>query len=103
MATNMTAVMDQLRRKQEAAEAEYHALTLSMAEGEAIGADVVLEVLTAAGKTTEQFGQDVAFRTPVRPVKGKFILTEAPGLGLELDEAELRRRAIPWGPTAATT
>jgi hypothetical protein len=29
-------------------------------------------------------------------VKGKFVLSDAPGLGLELDEAELARRAVPW-------
>jgi L-alanine-DL-glutamate epimerase-like enolase superfamily enzyme len=44
--------------------------------------------------------QDVVFRTPVRPVKGKFVLTEAPGLGLELDEAELLKRAVPWTSSA---
>lgn len=45
--------------------------------------------------------QDVVFCTPVRPVKGKFVLSDAPGLGLELDEIELRKRAIPWTSSAA--
>ena len=45
--------------------------------------------------------QDVVFRTPVRPVDGAFALPEAPGLGLELDEAELGKRAIPWTSSAA--
>jgi L-alanine-DL-glutamate epimerase-like enolase superfamily enzyme len=44
--------------------------------------------------------QDVVFRTPVRPVSGKFVLTDAPGLGLELDEAELAKRAVPWTSSA---
>jgi len=45
--------------------------------------------------------QDVVFKTPVRPVEGKFALSEAPGLGLELDEAELGKRAIPWTSSAS--
>jgi L-alanine-DL-glutamate epimerase-like enolase superfamily enzyme len=45
--------------------------------------------------------QDVVFKTPVRPVRGTFALSEAPGLGLELNEAELSRRAIPWTSSAA--
>ena len=40
------------------------------------------------------------FKTPVRPVNGKFVLSDAPGLGLELDEAELRKRTIPWTSSA---
>ena len=44
--------------------------------------------------------QDAVFRRPVRPVKGKFVLTDAPGLGLELDEAELSKRAVPWTSSA---
>jgi D-arabinonate dehydratase/D-galactarolactone cycloisomerase len=40
--------------------------------------------------------QDVVFRMPVKPVKGRFVLTDAPGLGLELVETELARRAVPW-------
>src|SRR4029453_17964755 len=44
--------------------------------------------------------QDVVFRTPVRPVNGKFVLSDAPGLGLELDETELRKRMIPWTSSA---
>jgi L-alanine-DL-glutamate epimerase-like enolase superfamily enzyme len=46
--------------------------------------------------------QDVVFRTPVRPVQGKFALSDAPGLGLELDEQALRQRMIPWTSSAAT-
>ena len=44
--------------------------------------------------------QDVVFRTPVRPTNGKFVLSDAPGLGLELDEAELGKRMIPWTSSA---
>jgi L-alanine-DL-glutamate epimerase-like enolase superfamily enzyme len=44
--------------------------------------------------------QDVVFKTPVRPVHGKFVLSEAPGLGLELDEAELGKRIVPWTSSA---
>ena len=40
--------------------------------------------------------QDVVFRTPVRPVRGRFVLAESPGLGLELEESELRKRMMPW-------
>jgi L-alanine-DL-glutamate epimerase-like enolase superfamily enzyme len=45
--------------------------------------------------------QDVLFRTPVRPVKGKFVLSDAPGLGLEIDESELQKRMIPWTSSGA--
>ena len=44
--------------------------------------------------------QDVVWKTPVRPSRGKFALSEAPGLGLEPDEGELARRAIPWTSSA---
>jgi L-alanine-DL-glutamate epimerase-like enolase superfamily enzyme len=44
--------------------------------------------------------QDVVFKTTVRPVKGTFVLTEAPGLGLEIDEAQLAKRTIPWASSA---
>lgn len=40
--------------------------------------------------------QDVVFTQPVRPVNGKFRLTDAPGLGLEVNEAELEKRIVPW-------
>jgi L-alanine-DL-glutamate epimerase-like enolase superfamily enzyme len=45
--------------------------------------------------------QDVVFKTPVCPVNGKFVLSDAPGLGLELDEAELGKRTIRWTSSAA--
>lgn len=45
--------------------------------------------------------QDVVFRTPVRPVNGAFVLSDAPGLGLEIDEQELDRRMIRWTSSAA--
>jgi len=45
--------------------------------------------------------QDVVFRTPVRAVQGTFALSEAPGLGLELDETELGKRMVPWTSSAA--
>jgi len=32
--------------------------------------------------------------------KGKFVLSNAPGLGLELDETELKKRMIPWTSSA---
>jgi len=46
--------------------------------------------------------QDVVFRTPMRPVQGKFVLSDAPGLGLEIDESELHQRMIPWTSSGAT-
>jgi L-alanine-DL-glutamate epimerase-like enolase superfamily enzyme len=46
--------------------------------------------------------QDVVFRTPVRPAQGKFVLSDAPGLGLEIDESELQKRMIPWKSSAAS-
>jgi L-alanine-DL-glutamate epimerase-like enolase superfamily enzyme len=46
--------------------------------------------------------QDVVFKMPVRPMQRKFVLTDAPGLGLELDEIELRKRMIPWTSSAAS-
>ena len=45
--------------------------------------------------------QDVVFKTPVRPVKGRFVLSEAPGLGLEVDESQLDKRMIRWTSSAA--
>jgi len=47
--------------------------------------------------------QDVVFKTPVRPAHGKFSLSDAPGLGLEVDESELRKRMVPWTSSAAST
>jgi hypothetical protein len=35
-----------------------------------------------------------------RLVKGKFVLSDTPGLGLELDESELLKRVIPWTSSA---
>jgi L-alanine-DL-glutamate epimerase-like enolase superfamily enzyme len=43
--------------------------------------------------------QDVVFTHPVRPVEGKFVLTGRPGLGLEVVEAELEKRLVPWRRT----
>jgi L-alanine-DL-glutamate epimerase-like enolase superfamily enzyme len=40
--------------------------------------------------------QDVVFTQPVQPMQGKFALSDAPGLGLNLVEAELQQRMIPW-------
>jgi L-alanine-DL-glutamate epimerase-like enolase superfamily enzyme len=40
--------------------------------------------------------QDAVFARPVKPVGGKFTLTDAPGLGLDIVEAELAKRMIPW-------
>jgi len=44
--------------------------------------------------------QDVVLKTPVRPVNGRFALSDAPGLGLELDEAALAARMVPWTSSA---
>jgi L-alanine-DL-glutamate epimerase-like enolase superfamily enzyme len=44
--------------------------------------------------------QDVVFKTPVRPVNGRFALSDAPGLGLELDDAALAARMVPWTSSA---
>ena len=41
------------------------------------------------------------FKTPVRPVNGKFVLSDAPGLGLEIDESQLDKRMIRWTSSAA--
>jgi L-alanine-DL-glutamate epimerase-like enolase superfamily enzyme len=46
--------------------------------------------------------QDAVFAQPMRPVNGRFKLTDRPGLGLELIETELTPRMIPW-PCAAST
>jgi L-alanine-DL-glutamate epimerase-like enolase superfamily enzyme len=40
--------------------------------------------------------QNVVFARPVRPENGKFVLTDAPGLGLELIADELEKRMIVW-------
>ena len=40
--------------------------------------------------------QDVVLRTPVRPSGGRFMLSDRPGLGLDLVEEEFARRATPW-------
>jgi L-alanine-DL-glutamate epimerase-like enolase superfamily enzyme len=40
--------------------------------------------------------QDVVFTSPIRPEGGRFVLSDAPGLGLEIVEEELARRSIPW-------
>ena len=44
--------------------------------------------------------QDAVFSRPVRPVNGKFTLTDAPGLGLDLVEAALHERMAPWPASA---
>ena len=45
--------------------------------------------------------QDAVFKTPVRSVNGKFALSDAPGLGLEVDESQLDKRMIRWTSSAA--
>ena len=40
--------------------------------------------------------QDIVFAHPVRPVEGKFTLTDRPGLGLEIVASELEARRLPW-------
>jgi L-alanine-DL-glutamate epimerase-like enolase superfamily enzyme len=40
--------------------------------------------------------QDVVFSNPPRPVNGRFVLGDAPGLGLEIAEEELQERMRPW-------
>src|SRR5262245_42714394 len=47
--------------------------------------------------------QDAVFRTPVRPVNGRFALSDAPGLGLELDEEALAARMVPWTSSAPSS
>jgi hypothetical protein len=42
--------------------------------------------------------QNVVFTQPVQPVKGTFVLSDRPGLGLEIVKAELQRRMVPWRP-----
>jgi L-alanine-DL-glutamate epimerase-like enolase superfamily enzyme len=37
----------------------------------------------------------------VRPVNGKFVLSDAPGLGLEVDEGQFEKRTIRWTSSAA--
>jgi hypothetical protein len=46
--------------------------------------------------------QDIVFTTPVRPVNGKFVLSDHPGLGLEIDDAQLNKRMIRWTSSAGT-
>jgi len=41
--------------------------------------------------------QDIVFSRPVAPTHGKFLLSDTPGLGLEIVESELQKRMIPWG------
>lgn len=41
---------------------------------------------------------DAVFKNPSRPVNGCFELPTQPGLGLEYDEAEMKRRSIPISP-----
>jgi L-alanine-DL-glutamate epimerase-like enolase superfamily enzyme len=40
--------------------------------------------------------QDVVFAAPPHPEAGRFVLTDAPGLGLEIIEEELSPRMRPW-------
>lgn len=40
--------------------------------------------------------QDIVFTNPPRPQDGAFLLTDAPGLGLEVNETELTSRQRPW-------
>jgi len=40
--------------------------------------------------------QDVVFKEPLRSRNGQFSLPATPGLGLEIVEAELEKRMIPW-------
>ncbi len=40
--------------------------------------------------------QDIAFKTPVQPIRGIFRLSDKPGLGLEISEDELKKRTVPW-------
>jgi L-alanine-DL-glutamate epimerase-like enolase superfamily enzyme len=44
---------------------------------------------------------DVVFTRPVRPADGLFTLTDAPGLGLDLIEAALHKRMLPWSTSAS--
>ena len=40
--------------------------------------------------------QDAVFARPIKPINGKFTLTDAPGLGLDIIPAELEQRIVPW-------
>ncbi len=40
--------------------------------------------------------QDVVLRAPVRPVDGRFVLSDRPGLGLDVDPEALEARVTPW-------
>jgi L-alanine-DL-glutamate epimerase-like enolase superfamily enzyme len=40
--------------------------------------------------------QNAVLSKPVRPARGAFALSGEPGLGLDLNETELERRATPW-------
>ena len=42
--------------------------------------------------------QNAVFRQPIAPKDGFFTLSNAPGLGLELNEAEFNRRMVRWAP-----
>ena len=44
--------------------------------------------------------QNVVFTRPVRPVDGQFTLLDTPGLALDLVEAGLHKRMIPWAASA---
>jgi L-alanine-DL-glutamate epimerase-like enolase superfamily enzyme len=44
--------------------------------------------------------QDGVFTRPIRPVDGKFTLSDASGLGLDLVEDELHKRMVPWSVSA---
>ena len=42
---------------------------------------------------------DSVFKNPSRPVNGRFELPTAPGLGLEFDESEMKRRSVAVTPS----
>ena len=42
---------------------------------------------------------DSVFKNPSRPVNGRFELPTAPGLGLEFDESELKKRSVAVTPS----
>ena len=41
---------------------------------------------------------DSVFKNPSRPVNGSFELPKLPGLGMEFDEAEMKKRSVPVTP-----
>ena len=59
------------------------------------------EESAAAAANGENDNGQAFMLSNLKPANGKFVLTDAPGLGLEVDEAELGKRTIRWTSSAA--